>query len=325
MPRKIILDIDTGVDDALALLLALRSPELELVGVTCVAGNTTIDNVVRNTLTTLEVAGSTVPVAVGARKPLMNPLRTATLFHGGNGLADLKLPEPRGRPVDEEASSFLTRHVREMPGEITVVAVGPLTNIALAVLADKEFASNAESLILMGGAVAHPGNATPAAEANFSNDPEAAAAVFESGARLYLVDLGATNQAVLPRETVNMVSTDGLSAVANFALTLLQFYGAEARSASFGGAVLHDPLAVALAALPDLASFVPICLTVETGGKHTRGATVANFSGITARVDRVGDHWDAVALERLPANAAVARRIDVPRFLSMFLERLELA
>ena len=193
MARKVILDVDTGIDDALALLLAANSPEIEILGVTCVAGNVTLDHVTRNTLAVLELAGCTVPVAVGARKPLMAPLRTATYFHGSNGIADIQLPSPRQAPVDEDASSFLIRMTRQFPGEVVVVAVGPLTNVALAILRDPDFAGNVGSLVLMGGAVAYPGNVAAAAEANFANDPEAAEAVVTSGAPIQLVDLGVTS------------------------------------------------------------------------------------------------------------------------------------
>lgn len=323
MARKVILDVDTGVDDALALLLALRSPELEVVGVTCVAGNVTIDLVTRNTLAVLEVAGSHAPVAVGARKPLMAPLRTATYFHGLTGLGGIELPRPRRLPLDEDAPSFLTRRVRERQGEITVIAVGPLTNIALAVLLDPKFAANVAELVVMGGSVAHPGNATSAAEANFSNDPEAAAAVVQSGAALRLVDLGATHQAVLPMDAV--VDQKAPSPVAALALDLLRFYGPICVSAGAAGAVLHDPLAVGLATRPDLAAFVPLHLAVETAGTYSRGASIGNFSGFEALVQPAGDHLDCIGLRPLTPNALVAREINSSAFLHEFLERLELA
>src|SRR5579884_3029899 len=193
MAVKVILDVDTGIDDALALILAVNSPEIEVVGVTCAAGNVGIDHVTRNTLAVLELAGSAAPVAVGPCKPLMATLQTATFFHGVNGIAGIELPAPTRAPVDVDAASFLVRSVREHPREVTLVAVAPLTNVALAVLKDPEFAANLDRLIVMGGAVGHVGNATAAAEANFRNDPEAAYAVVNAGAPLQLVDLAATH------------------------------------------------------------------------------------------------------------------------------------
>jgi purine nucleosidase len=325
MPNKVILDVDTGIDDALALLLAANSPELEILGVTCVAGNVTLDHVTRNTLSVLELAGCDVPVAVGARKPLMASLRTATYFHGSNGIAGIELPAPKRTPVAEDAASFLVRTVRQYPGEVTVVPVGPLTNIALAVLRDPDFASNVASLVIMGGAIAYPGNVTASAEANFSNDPEAAEAVVTSGAPLKLVDLAATSSTVLPFEWVEAAGDRELPPAAAFARRLLEFYGAAYVSQGARGPVLHDPLAVALALDPSLATFVPLWLRVETAGEFSRGMSVGNFNGMASVVTPVGNHRDVVGLEPVPFNATVARDVDVPRFLQLFMERVGLA
>jgi len=181
LARKVILDVDTGIDDALALLLALRSPELDIIGITCVAGNVTLDRVIKNTCAVLDIAGAEIPVHAGARKPLLAPLKTATLFHGENGLGGVELAPSRARVEEEDAASFLVRSVREQPGEITLIAVGPLTNVALAVRRDSEFAAGLDHLIVMGGAVHDAGNVNGVAEANFSNDPEAEAAVVQTG------------------------------------------------------------------------------------------------------------------------------------------------
>jgi purine nucleosidase len=318
----VVLDLDTGIDDALALLLALNSPELDIVGITCVAGNVTLDLVVRNTLAVLELMGSRLPVAVGARKPLVSPLRTATFFHGKNGLGNVELPSPQGRPVEQDATSFLTGAVRDAPGEITVIAVGPLTNLALAVLRDPEFASQAARFVLMGGAISAPGNASGAAEANISNDPEAARAVVESGALIQLVDLGATMPTVLPVPVIEEAAERELGPVADFAVKLLQYYMQACVAAGSSGAVLHDPLAVGLTALPELATFVPIHLAVETAGRYTRGATIGRFARVSSREEWVGDHRDVVGLEPVEFNASVPRQIDVARFVELFQERL---
>lgn len=325
MARKVILDVDTGIDDALALLLAANSPELEILGVTCVAGNVTLGHVTRNTLAVLELAGCDVPVAVGARKPLMSPLRTATYFHGSNGIADIELSAPKRGPIREDAANFLVRSVRQYPGEVTVVAVGPLTNIALAALRDPEFASNLASLVIMGGAVAYAGNVTAAAEANFSNDPEAAEAVVMSGAPVQLVDLAATGSTVLPFDWVEALRDKDLPPAAAFARQLLEFYGAAYVSQGARGPVLHDPLVAALAADPSLATFVPLWLRVETAGNFTRGMSVGNFNGMTSVLGWDGDHRDVVGLEPIPFNAAVARWVDVSRFLQLFMQRVGLA
>jgi purine nucleosidase len=324
MPRSVILDVDTGIDDALAILLALRSPELDVVGLTCVAGNVTLDHVVRNTLAVVELAGSDVPVAVGARKPLMAQLRTATFVHGTNGIGDVELPWPSRRPVAEDAASFLTGVARERPGEVTIVAVGPLTNLALAILQDADFARNVAGLVIMGGAVNHAGNATIAAEANFSNDPEAAAAVLAAGANLQLVDLGATMQALLPLPRLDPLRGRQLSPVPDFAVRVLDYYGQIYLASGAAGPALHDPLAVALAAVPELASFAPFHLAIETAGVVARGATFGNFSGVRGRLEYRSDHRDFAGYEPLAPNASLARGIDADRFLDLFLQRLEL-
>lgn len=323
MPRKVILDVDTGIDDALALLLALASPEIELIGVTCVAGNTTIENVVPNTLGVLHLGGHTdVPVAVGARKPLVARLHTASYFHGHNGLADLHLSSPQ-QPIAEDAVSFLVRSAAHAPGEITLVAVGPLTNVALAILRDASFAGNLRQLIVMGGAIGTVGNATGAAEANFRNDPGAAEVVVTT-ARPWLVDLAATHQTVLPMDTLPSMDSEGLSPVAHFVLQLLHFYARAYQATGLAGPVLHDPLALALAADPSLAAAVPLFAQVETSGGLTRGATVASFSPLVGVLESVDDRWDVVGMRERPFNATVARHIQVERFLHLVRERLGL-
>lgn len=325
MARKVILDVDTGIDDAMALLLALNSPELEVIGVTCVGGNTTLDHVVRNTLDVLALAGRTdIPVAVGARKPLMDTLHTATYFHGPNGLGGVTLPPSPQIPVPEDATTFLTRLVTQHRGQVTVVAVGPLTNVALAVLRDAAFASNLECLIIMGGSIGNLGNATSAAEANFHNDPEAATAVLRSGAHPGLVDLGATHRTLLSLSGLPAPDDSILSPVARFVRQILEFYERAYLSTGIHGVVLHDPLAVALTAQPDLGRFVPVDVEVETSGTLTRGASVASFSPEVGVRRLVDGHWDVVGLEERPFNATVARDIDVSAFHAMFLQRLGL-
>lgn len=324
MSRKVILDVDTGIDDALALLLALRSPELDLVGVTCVAGNVTLDKVIRNTRAVLDLAGADVPTFAGARKPLLAPLKTASLFHGENGLGDVDVPSSTRRAEREDAVSFLVRRVREEPGEITLVAVGPLTNVALAVLRDREFAISLRSLIIMGGAVHHSGNVNGIAEANFANDPEAAAAVVVSGAPILLVDLGATSKAVLPLARLGSPDAPGRPPWASLAVKLLRFYGRAYVDAGASGPILHDPLAVGLAAVPDLADAVSMHLSVETAGTYTRGASIGSAARRISRMVQRGDHFDAANWQNQEHNVSVARNVDEAQFLDLVVQRLEL-
>ena len=198
LPQPTVLDVDTGLDDALALLLTLRSPELDVVGVTTVAGNVALPDVLRNTRHVLDTAGATsVPVAAGAAAPLVRPLTTATFFHGPHGLGDVDVPEPTRAPVAEPAAQLLCRLAAEYRGQLTVIATGPWTNIALASRLDSEFAGNLRQLVLMGGAVTVPGNVTPVAEANVYNDPEAAHMVLASGGLPLLIGLDVTHPGTL--------------------------------------------------------------------------------------------------------------------------------
>jgi len=306
MPTKVIIDVDTGIDDALALLLALRCPELDLLGVTCVAGNATLKQVTQNTLAVLDLAGARVPVAVGARKPLVNRLKTATLFHGANGIGNARLLAPPHQPIEESAVHFLARMARTHAHELVVIAVGPLTNIALAVLADAEFAGNVRQLIVMGGAVHTAGNVNGVAEANFANDPEAASIVADAGAALHLVDLGATRQVVLPLELIG-TSIEGLpSSPEDLARQMLHFYARAYVDSGSPGPILHDPLAVALAVDPTLALWKPMHLAVETRGEFTRGASVASFSGQSSRITMVEDYHDVVGANKSITHTSLA-------------------
>jgi purine nucleosidase len=207
---------------------------------------------------------------------------------------------------------------------VTVIAVGPLTNLALAILRDADFAHNVAGLVVMGGAVNHAGNATIAAEANVSNDPEAAAAVVAAGANLQLVDLGATMQALLPLPRLDSVRARALSPAQDFTVRVLDYYGQIYLASGSAGPALHDPLAVALTAQPDLATFVPFHLAIETAGLVARGATFGNFSGLRGRLECTSGHRDFAGYEPLAPNASLARGIEVDRFLDLFLERLDL-
>jgi pyrimidine-specific ribonucleoside hydrolase len=177
----VIIDCDTGVDDALALLLAVRHPALDLRAVTCVAGNTDVDGVVRNTLTVLELAGAPgVPVARGAERPLIEAVRTARHVHGRDGMGDLGLPAPARTPVDVDAVTLLRREILAAPRPVTLIPTAPATNIALLLRTHPEVTRNIERIVFMGGAVA-TGNATPVAEFNVWHDPEATAIMLTAG------------------------------------------------------------------------------------------------------------------------------------------------
>ena len=207
MSRRVIFDTDPGVDDAMALFFLLQSPEFELEAVTTVFGNVDVEQTTRNALILLDVAGrADIPVAPGAGRPLM-PHRQRQLggavVHGDNGLGGADLPKPSRAAGSQRAAELIVERVMAAPGEITLIAVGPLTNVALATCLEPRIVEHVRELIVMGGAATVPGNVTPLAEANFHNDPEAAAIVVAAGYRLALIGLDVTLQAIITPEQVD--------------------------------------------------------------------------------------------------------------------------
>lgn len=276
----VVLDCDTGIDDALAIVHLLTHPGADLVGVTTVTGNVGAAQAARNSLGLLALAGhDDVPVFVGAPASLDGSfVGGASRVHGEDGVGGAALPEPSRAPEDEHAVEFLLRAARERPGELVVVATGPLTNVALAVALDPSFATNVRQVVVMGGAVLAPGNATPAAEANIWHDPEAADRVFAAGLPITLVPLDATM-----RQTFSLADQEALRGggrVAAFLADALDQYF-EFYRAVFGDAglvALHDPLAAAIAL--DDATVVSEAVTtvrVETGVGPARGSTIADM------------------------------------------------
>lgn len=323
---KIILDVDTGADDALAILLAARSPEVELLGCTSVAGNVTVEQTTLNTLAVLEIAGKKdVPVARGAAHPLVRRLSTATFFHGPKGLGGAEVPPPSGQPLPQPAPAFLVEMANQYQSELVLVATGPLTNLALALLIDPDFGRKLKKLVIMGGAVRAPGNITPAAEANFYNDPEAAQAVFQSGANITLVGLDVTDRTILYWSEIAHLDeklTD-LEPSVRLALDILRFYththGVD------GGAHLHDPLALGVAIWPDLVQTERMQVEVETAGKLTRGLSLGFNRIARDKWVNMGHYDDAISVEyESVANADVCLQVDAPRFIKLFRDRLGL-
>lgn len=207
MPR-IILDTDPGIDDALALFLALASPEVTLEAVTTVQGNVSVEQTTYNALTLLTLAGRTdIPVAYGSAEPLVRKRVDAAHVHGQNGLGDITLPEPTIASVEQQAVDLIIEKIMRNPGEITLVPIGPLTNIALAVRREPRIAQHVREVVIMGGAVRVPGNVTPSAEFNIFADPHAAHVVFHAGWPLRLVSLDVTTRVSMHRQQVETLAT----------------------------------------------------------------------------------------------------------------------
>jgi pyrimidine-specific ribonucleoside hydrolase len=303
---KILIDCDPGHDDMMAIMLACASPQLELLGVTTVAGNQTGEKTWRNALRTLTLIGRTdVPAARGADKPLLRELTVAPEIHGVSGLDGAHLPEPGFRGLEEHAADFLIRTIRGSPEPVTLVPTGPLTNVALALLKEPGLARKLERIVLMGGAV-HDSNITPAAEFNIYVDPEAARIVFGCGAPIVMVGLDVTNKARLSfADIAEMASWKGW--VSRVVAPLLAFF-AQANKDVFGfdGAPLHDALAVAHLVRPEVIRTRRMNVVVETAGEFTRGRTVADLYGVTRR----------------PANVEVALEVDQPLFREMIFQAI---
>ena len=307
-PRSIIIDADPGHDDAVALLLALASPELDTLGITTVAGNVPLALTSRNALGIVELAGrGDVPVFAGADKPLVRAPVSAEHVHGQNGLGGVSLPEPRRSLAIENAVDFIIRTLREKPaGSVTLCALGPLTNLALALMQAPEISARLREIVLMGGACFAGGNVTPCAEFNIYADPHAAQVVFRSGAPIVMLPLDVTHQVVSTRQRIAAIGELGNRAGRTVA-QLLSF-AASTGVESYGGdgAPLHDPCVVAYLLRPELFGGRHINVEIETGSALTMGMSVADWWGVSGR----------------PANATFMRSVDAPGFYALLGERL---
>ncbi|WP_019855893.1 nucleoside hydrolase [Actinopolyspora mortivallis] len=311
--KRILLDCDPGIDDALAIALAHGSPELEVVGLTTVAGNVGIEHTTPNALRLAEFYGMDVPVAAGAQRPLVRPRHTASTVHGSTGLGDVVLPEAKRQPHPEHAVDYIVDTVSASPGEISLVAVGPLTNIALALRKEPRITEWVREFVIMGGSYTR-GNVTPAAEFNIGADPEAASVVFEAPWRTVVFGLDLTHQARASAEVRERFT--GLGRLQHELLApCLDFYGSNRQYRELGPAI-HDACAVAYVISPELFTLLEARIDVETSGRFTSGMTVTDFASeetnnavVATALDQRG-FWDLVtdAFERvartMPADPA---------------------
>ena len=298
MATRIILDCDPGIDDALAIAFAHGHPGIDLVGITTVAGNVGLAKTTANALAVCEFIGAAgTPVTAGCAGPLLRPALDARQVHGDSGLGGATLPPPAASPAAGHAVDYIIDTVGAAPGEITLVATGPLTNIALLLRVHPEVAPKIKEIAWMGGSTGR-GNVTPYAEFNCWVDPEAAAVVVDSGIRFTMVGLNVTHQALVTPEVVDRLSAIGNTTSA-FAVELLTFFRAAYQKAeSMDSPPLHDPVAVALVATPDLVPTVHTRLDIELHGPETFGATSVDLHNKLGR----------------PANAYVAVGLDADGF-----------
>ena len=248
--KPVILDVDTGIDDALAIRYALNSPELKVVGITTCYGNVPVPLASRNSLAIIESVGGHVPVYQGASQPLVRKAKYAPIVHGEDGLGNQLNFTPKGKISNISAVEILIKTIRENPHEITVIAVGPLTNIAIAVNLAPEIVDLVKEVIIMGGAVRVPGNVTPYGEANIVSDPEAAQIVFQSGLPISLVGLDVTMQTLLPINVLDTWRKSGKDTTLLVNMTEHYMKAYDHFYPGIGGCALHDPLAVAVAIDP---------------------------------------------------------------------------
>jgi inosine-uridine nucleoside N-ribohydrolase len=305
MATPVVIDCDPGHDDAIALLLALASPELELLGVTTVAGNQSLEKTTANAIRVLELVGrGDVPVAAGAARPLVRELVVADWVHGESGLDGPALAPPRATPFDLHAVDFLASAVESTPAAVTLVATGPLTNVALFLARYPEHAAQLERVVSMGGAIAE-GNVTPAAEFNVWADPEAAARVFASGLDVTMIGLDVTHRAqMLPAHAERLRAAGSPGA---FVAELFEFFHRfHAETYGFPGAPIHDAVAVAHVVDPGLVTTALRHVVVECASELCRGRTVV-------------DLWRRTGSA---ANVHVGIEIDAERFLSLLVERI---
>lgn len=308
---RIILDTDPGIDDALALFLALASPEIQLEAITTVCGNVSIEHTTRNALTLLELTGRTdIPVARGCDRPLISPLVDAAYVHGDNGLGGVILPEPHTRLLEQHASEVIIEKVMAAPGEITLVAVGPLTNLALALRREPRLAQAVREVVIMGGALRVPGNVTPTSEFNIYADAHAAHIVLHAGWPIRLVSLDTTTRTLLKRELAEQLAANG-NPVTQLIKRMFDYYcdifGLEQR---LDAIQMHDPLCLAAAFYPELLEWEEAYVDIELAGTLTIGETVGFFK---------------VPGRPFPYTPNVLASVDVhaDAFLQLYVERIQ--
>jgi len=307
LPKRIIIDTDPGVDDALTFLLALASPEIQLEALTTTQGNVTVDAATRNALSILELCNAShIPVAAGSVLPLVQPLRASTDVHGTSGIGDAKLPKPKSKPVPQHAVDYLIERVLAEPNEISIFPIGPLTNVAMAIRKEPRVAKAVKELVIMGGAIQENGNATPLAEFNIFIDPHAAHIVFHSGIPITLIPLDVTHKCILTLEHVHRLLKVN-SPITTFFKDAVEFYVRYSLDKGFTGSALHDPLTLATIIMPELLTLKEYYVDVDHSGGVAMGKTFADIFNVT----------------KMPVNMKVAMDVRGDDFIELFMQRME--
>ena len=308
-PKRIIIDTDPGVDDALTFLLALASPEIKLEALTTVQGNVTLPKATRNALSVLEMANAShIPVAQGCSLPLVKaPHKSGEAVHGSSGMGQANLPEPRSKIVESHAIDYLIERFLAEPGQISLFAIGPLTNVALAIRKEPRIVHAIKELVIMGGAIRSGGNVSPLAEFNIHEDPHAAHVVFHAGIPITLIPLDATYKCLFTSadvERLNRIDSPIAKFVRDATADYMAFYKLYE---GFDGCALHDPLTLAAIIAPELLSLEEHYVDVDISGGVSTGKTFADFMKVAKK----------------PANMKVALDVKGREFIELFIERME--
>ena len=308
MPKHIIIDTDPGIDDSLAILLALASPEIVLDGISTIHGNASTEQTTRNALAILELAkASQVPVFKGCDLPLVKESLLSPETHGNTGLGYAQLPEPTTKPKAGHGSDFIIEQIMSRPGEVTLVAIGPLTNVALAIRKEPRIVQNVKEVFIMGGAIQHTGNTTALAEYNTFVDPHAAHIVFHSGMPMTLTPLDVTYQCIFtPDDLKRLLKIDSPATkyIADSTRYYMEFHD---EYQSIEGCVINDPMTLALTFMPEICDYQTLVVDVDISMGVGLGNTFADFYNY----------------EKKPANMKVAMGVRPRMFMELFLERME--
>jgi purine nucleosidase len=307
-PKRILFDTDPGIDDSLAILLALASSELSIEGISVVHGNCTVDQGVSNALGVLGLAHAThIPVSRGFALPLVQPSLLAPETHGNAGVGYATLPATSAHPVSQHSVDFLIEKILSAPGEISLVCIGPLTNVAVALRKEPGIIKAVREVIIMGGAIRHQGNTSPLAEFNVFVDPHASYMVYHSGLPITLVPLDVTYQCALTRADVARLQRVD-SPISRFIADSTRFYMEyHGEYQKIDGCIINDPLALALAFAPGLCDYEEHYVDVDISGGVSLGKTFADFYRVTGQ----------------PANIKIALGVRAREFMELFLQRME--
>ena len=305
-PLRIVLDTDPGIDDALAILLAVASPEIDLAAVTVTGGNCPLAQGVRNALAVLDMVGSAVQVVPGVALPLIRPPFTAEETHGDTGLGNAHLPEPSIQAAQDHAVDLIVREIMTAETPVTLVAVAPLTNVALAIRREPRIVERVREVIVMGGALDVPGNTTPLAEFNVYVDPHAAHIVLHSGLPITLIPWDITSKVLFTQEHVDQLLTID-SPVSRFIADATSFYiDFHLNYFGYAGCSINDPCALALAFRPELAEYETVFVDVEIDSAKSMGKTIV----------------DTLNVWKQSPNVRLVRTFDQTAFLALFMERM---